>query len=142
MAGQLQFDLVSPERLVLSEPVDQVIVPGVEGDFGALPEHSNLISLIRPGVLYVYKGGPGANTAPERIFVGGGFAEVTATSCTVLAEQATPVSEIDRTFAEKAIADAREDLDDAKDDVSKAVAQNALKVAEARLAAVVEQSTY
>jgi F-type H+-transporting ATPase subunit epsilon len=138
MAGQLQFDLVSPERLLLSEPVDQVIVPGVEGDFGALPEHSNLISLIRPGVLYVYKGG----SAPERIFVGGGFAEVTATGCTVLAEQAVPVSEIDRALAEKAIADAREDLEDAKDEVAKAVAQNALKVAEARLAAVVEPSVY
>ncbi len=140
MAGQLQFDLVSPERLLLSEPVDQVIVPGVEGDFGALPEHSNLISLIRPGVLYVYKGG--SNAAPERIFVGGGFAEVTATGCTVLAEQAIPVADIDRATAEKAIADAREDLDDAKDDVAKAVAQNALKVAEARLAAVVEPSVY
>ncbi len=140
MAGQLQFDLVSPERLLLSEPVDQVIVPGVEGDFGALPEHSNLISLIRPGVLYVYKGG--SNAAPERIFVGGGFAEVTATGCTVLAEQAIPVADIDRATAEKAIADAREDLDDAKDDVGKAVAQNELKVAEARLAAVVEPSVY
>ena len=138
MAGQLQFDLVSPERLLLSEPVDQVIVPGVEGDFGALPEHANLISLIRPGVLYVYKGG----STPERIFVGGGFAEVTATSCTVLAEQATPLSEIDRTLAEKAIADAREDVEDAKDEVAKAVALNELKVAEARLAAVVEPSTY
>ena len=138
MAGQLQFDLVSPDRLLLSEPVDQVIVPGVEGDFGALPEHSNLISLIRPGVLYVYKGG----ATPERIFVGGGFAEVTATSCTVLAEQAIPVAEIDRAAAEKAIADAREDVEDAKDDVARAVAQAELKVAEARLAAAVEPSTY
>src|SRR3954447_6793469 len=138
MAGQLQFDLVSPERLLISEPVDQVIVPGVEGDFGALPEHSNLISLIRPGVLTVYKGGQ----APERIFVGGGFAEVTATSLTVLAEQATPVAEIDRTLAEKEVADAREDVADAKDDHARVVAQNALKVAEARLAAVVEPSTY
>ena len=138
MAGQLQFDLVSPERLLLSEPVDQVIVPGVEGDFAALPEHMNLISLIRPGVLHVYKSG----AAPERIFVGGGFAEVTASGCTVLAEQAQPVSEIDRALAERAIADAREDVEDAKDDVEKAVAQSALKVAEARLAAVVEPSTY
>ncbi len=97
-----------------------------------------MISLIRPGVLYVYKGG----SAPERIFVGGGFAEVTAAGCTVLAEQAIPVADIDRAVAEKAIADAREDLDDAKDDVAKAVAQNALKVAEARLAAVVEPSVY
>jgi F-type H+-transporting ATPase subunit epsilon len=138
MAGQLQFDLVSPERLLLSEPVDQVIVPGTEGDFGALPEHSNLISLIRPGVLYVYKGG----SAPERIFVGGGFAEVTATSLTVLAEQAVPVAEIDRGAAERAIADAREDVEDAKDETAKAIAQAELKVAEARLAAVVEPSTY
>jgi F-type H+-transporting ATPase subunit epsilon len=138
MAGQLQFDLVSPERLLLSEPVDQVVVPGVEGDFAALPEHSNLISLIRPGVLYVYKGG----SAPERIFVGGGFAEVTATGCTVLAEQAQPVAEIDRAAAERAIADAREDVEDAKDDLAKAIAQNALKLAEARLAAAVEPSTY
>ena len=138
MAEKIHFDLVSPERLLLSEPVDQVIVPGVEGDFGALPEHSNLISLIRPGVLTVYKGG----SAPERIFVGGGFAEVTATSLTVLAEQAQPVSEIDRTAAERAVADAREDVDDAKDETAKAIAVNELKVAEARLAAVVEPSTY
>src|SRR3954462_13358686 len=138
MAGQLQFDLASPDGLPPSEPVDQVIVPGVEGDFGALPEHSNLISLIRPGVLYVYKGG----SAPERIFVGGGFAEVTASGCTVLAEQAIPVADIDRTAAEKAIADAREDVEDAKDELAKAVAQNELKVAEARLAALVEPSAY
>jgi F-type H+-transporting ATPase subunit epsilon len=139
MAGQLQFDLVSPERLLLSEPVDQVIVPGAEGDFGALPEHSNLISLIRPGVLYVYKSG---GAAPERIFVGGGFAEVTATSLTVLAEQAVPVAEIDRAAAEQAIADAREDVEDAKDDLARSVAQAELKVAEARLAAAVEPSAY
>jgi F-type H+-transporting ATPase subunit epsilon len=138
MAGQLQFDLVSPERLLLSEPVDQVIVPGAEGDFGALPEHSNLISLIRPGVLYVYKGG----SAPERIFIGGGFAEVTATSLTVLAEQAIPVADIDRAAAERAVADAREDVDDAKDEHARTVAQAELKVAEARLAAVVEPPAY
>ena len=138
MAGQLQFDLVSPERLLLSEPVDQVIVPGTEGDFGALPEHSNLISLIRPGVLTVYKGG----SVSERIFIGGGFAEVTATSLTVLAEQAIPVADIDRAAAEKAIADAREDLEDAKDDIARAIAQAELKVAEARLAAAVEPATY
>ncbi len=138
MAGQLQFDLVSPERLVLSEPVEMVIVPGVEGDFGALPEHSNLISLIRPGVLYVYRDGKQS----ERIFVGGGFAEVTAGACTVLAEEAMPVAEIDRARAEQAVTDAREDVEDAKDDVQRAIAQAALKVAEARLAAAVEPSVY
>src|SRR3954470_15271901 len=119
MAGTLQFDLVSPERLLLSGPVEMVIVPGVEGDFGALPEHSNLISLIRPGVLYVYRDGQQS----ERIFIGGGFAEVTASGCTVLAEEATPVAEIDLPKAEQAVADAREDVEDAKDDIERAVAQ-------------------
>jgi F-type H+-transporting ATPase subunit epsilon len=138
MANQLQFDLVAPERLLLSEPVDMVIVPGVEGDFGALPEHANLISLIRPGVIYVYKN----SQLAERIFVGGGFAEVTATGCTVLAEQATPVGEIDRAAAEKDVADAREDVEDAKDGIAQAAARGALRVAEARLAAAVEPSTY
>jgi F-type H+-transporting ATPase subunit epsilon len=138
MAGTLQFDLVSPERLILSEPVEMVIVPGVEGDFGALPEHSNLISLIRPGVLYVYRDGKQS----ERIFVGGGFAEVTGSGCTVLAEEAMPVAEIDRGKAEQAVTDAREDVEDAKDDIQRATAQAELKVAEARLAAAVEPSTY
>jgi F-type H+-transporting ATPase subunit epsilon len=138
MAGTLQFDLVSPERLILSEPVEMVIVPGVEGDFGALPEHSNLISLIRPGVLYVYRDGKQS----ERIFIGGGFAEVTGSGCTVLAEEAMPVAEIDRGKAEQAVTDAREDLEDAKDDIQRATAQATLKVAEARLAAAVEPSTY
>ncbi len=138
MAGTLQFDLVSPERLISSEPVEMVIVPGIEGDFGALPEHSNLISLIRPGVLYVYKDGKQS----DRIFVGGGFAEVTAAGCTVLAEEAMRVSEIDRTQAERSLSDAREDLEDAKDDTERAVAQAAVKVAEARLAAAVEPSVY
>jgi F-type H+-transporting ATPase subunit epsilon len=138
MAAQLQFDLVSPERLLLSEPVDMVIVPGTEGDFGALPEHSNLISLLRPGVIYVYKNGERA----ERIFVGGGFAEVTATGCTILAEQAQPVGEIDRAAAEQAVSDAREDVEDAKDDVARAVAAAALEIAQARLAAATEPSAY
>jgi F-type H+-transporting ATPase subunit epsilon len=138
MANQLQFDLVAPERLLLSEPVEMVIVPGTEGDFGALPEHANLISLIRPGVIYVYRGG----ADPQRIFVGGGFAEVTGTGCTILAEQAIPVAEIDRTEAEKAVAEAREDLDDAKDEFAREIAAAALKMAEAKLAAVTEPSVY
>ena len=86
----------------------------------------------------VYKDGKQSN----RIFVGGGFAEVTATGCTVLAEQAVPVGEIDRAAAEKAVADAREDVEDAKDDTARDIAQAALKVAEARLAAATEPSIY
>lgn len=138
MADQVLFELVSPEKLLISEPVDQVIVPGTEGDFGVLPHHNSLISTIRPGVIYVLKDGKVA----ERIFIEGGFAEVTGESCTILAEKALPVSEIDRAAAEKAIADAREDIADAKDDDERENAAAALKLAEARLTAAVEPSLY
>jgi ATP synthase, F1 epsilon subunit (delta in mitochondria) len=86
MAEQVQFELVSPERLLVSRPVEMVVVPGVEGDFGVLPGHAPLISEVRPGVIAVFEGGK----VEERIFVAGGFAEVTAERCTVLAEQALP----------------------------------------------------
>ncbi len=138
MADQVLFELVSPEKLLISEPVDQVIVPGAEGDFGVLPGHNNLISTIRPGVIYVLKDGK----VSDRIFIEGGFAEVTGETCTVLAEKALPVGEIDRSTAERAIADAREDVADAKDDDARKIAAAALKLAEARLAAAVEPSVY
>ena len=84
MADQVKFELVSPERLLLSEEVDSVVIPGAEGDFGVLPGHSRLISTIRPGVITVFEGG----RTTDRIFVEGGFAEVTPQGCTVLAERA------------------------------------------------------
>ena len=84
MADKLQFELVSPERLLLSEAVAMVVVPGSEGNFGVLPGHSLLISTVRPGVIDVYADEQTEIT--ERIFVSGGFAEVTAERCTVLAQ--------------------------------------------------------
>ena len=89
MADQVQFELVAPERLLLSEPVDMVVVPGSEGDFGVLAGHAPLISTVRPGVIETYSG----KTVKDRIFVAGGFAEVTRERCTVLAEEAVPVAE-------------------------------------------------
>jgi F-type H+-transporting ATPase subunit epsilon len=92
MAEKLQFELVSPEKLLLSEQVGMVVVPGTEGNFGVLPGHALLISTVRPGVIDVYED----TTVTERIFVAGGFAEVTAERCTVLADEAVPVSSLDR----------------------------------------------
>lgn len=92
MADKLQFELVSPEKLLLSEAVGMVIVPGAEGNFGVLPGHALLISTVRPGVIDVYED----KTVSERIFVSGGFAEVTPERCTVLADEAVPLSSIDR----------------------------------------------
>src|SRR5579875_539544 len=96
MADKLQFELVSPEKLLLSEPVGMVIVPGTEGNFGVLPGHALFISTVRPGVIDVYED----NTVSERIFVAGGFAEVTPERCTVLADEALPLSSIDRAAVE------------------------------------------
>ena len=84
MAEEFSFELVSPEKLLLAEEVDMVVVPGAEGDFGVLVGHAPLISSLRPGVIDTYNGGKVAN----RIFVAGGFAEVTGERCTVLAEEA------------------------------------------------------
>ena len=91
MAGRIGFELVSPEKLLLSEDVEMVVVPGGEGNFGVLPGHALLISTVRPGVIDVYEG----NRVSERIFVSGGFAEVTPERCTVLADEATPLSSLD-----------------------------------------------
>ncbi|HSY86058.1 MAG TPA: F0F1 ATP synthase subunit epsilon [Verrucomicrobiae bacterium] len=132
MAEQVQFELVSPERLLVSRPVEMVVVPGVEGDFGVLPGHAPLISEVRPGVIAVFEGGK----VEERIFVAGGFAEVTAERCTVLAEQALPIGEIDRSAVEADLKDAREDLADAKSDQERAAAEAAIAVAEAKITAV------
>lgn len=129
MADQVQFELVTPERLLVSEPVDMVVVPGSEGDFGVLPGHAPLVSTVRPGVIETYSG----KLVKDRIFVAGGFAEVTRERCTVLAEEALPVADLDRGAAEAAAAAAREDIGLAKDAAERMAAERSLAVAEAKL---------
>lgn len=129
---KVEFELVSPERLLLSERVDMVVVPGEEGHFGVLPHHAPLISGVRPGVINVHNGGQ----VTERIFVAGGFAEVTPERCTVLASEAVALADIDRAEVEAQIKDLREDAGDATDDSRRAAVETALSVAEAKLAAL------
>ena len=129
--GKVAFELVSPERLLLSQEVDMVVVPGEEGDFGVLTRHAPMISTLRPGVIQVHEGG----SVTERIFVAGGFAEVTPARCTVLAEEALPVGEINRAATEQRLSDAKDDLLDAKDAAAKAAAERQIKVAEEMLKA-------
>ena len=88
----VQFELVTPEQLLVSRDVHMVVVPGTEGNFGVLPGHSPLISTIRPGTIDIYEG----NTIAERIFVAGGLAEVTPERCTVLADEAVAPESLDR----------------------------------------------
>jgi F-type H+-transporting ATPase subunit epsilon len=90
------FDLVSPEKLAFSGEVDQVDVPGAEGDFGVLAGHAPLISAVRPGILTITTGG-----AHQKIIALGGLAEVSENTLTVLADVATSIEELDRArFAE------------------------------------------
>jgi F-type H+-transporting ATPase subunit epsilon len=129
MADRVQFELVSPERLLISEPVDMVVVPGTEGDFGVLPGHAPLISTVRPGLIETYAG----KTVKDRIFVAGGFAEVTRERCTVLAEEAMLIKDLDRATIESQARAAREDLNLAKDAGERAAAERVIAIAEAKL---------
>lgn len=119
MADKLNFDLVAPERLLLSTEADMVIVPGAEGDFGVLAGHAPVMSTLRPGVIDV----TGTDAGDTRIFVRGGFAEVTPAGLTVLAEEAVPLAELDAAALDARIKDATEDVQDAKTDEVREKAQ-------------------
>lgn len=128
MADTLELELVSPERLLMTQTVEMVVVPGEEGDFGVLPGHAPMISTIRPGTLAVFEGG----SVAQRYFLAGGFAEVTTERCTILAEGAIRLEDIDRAALEQELRDLREGAGPA-DDPSAAAS---LKIAEAKLQAL------
>ena len=127
------FELVSPERKLISEPAVMVTIPGGEGDFGVLANHSPLLSTIRAGVIEVISEN---DNEPRRLFVAGGFADVTPENCTVLAEYAINVADLDQTEIEKELADLKEDLAMAEGDQDKARVQRKIDLANAKLTAV------
>ncbi len=131
MTDKVNFELVSPESLLVSEEVDMVIVPGTEGDFGILGGHAPVISTVRAGTITVYQG----TAISTRIFVAGGFAEVTAERCTVLSEEAVPVDDIDRADVEAQISGLRRQLS-AGDEDDEAALTAQIAVAEAKLTAI------
>lgn len=108
------FELASPTSLVFSGEVEQVDVPGAEGDFGVLVGHAPFVTPLRPGVLTIRNGGE-----TKRMFVKDGFAEVNQKGLTVLAETAVPVEEIDREAFPAAIKEAEQAVADAKDDAAR-----------------------
>jgi len=131
MADTIKLELVSPERLLLSEQVEMVLVPGAEGVFGVLPLHAPTISTLKPGFVQVYKGGAVA----ESFFVTGGFAEVTATTVTILVDEAIPQATLTRDYAAQRVAAAKARLDQAANDDDRRIAQAALANAEAMVQA-------
>lgn len=112
MADTFTFELVSPERLLISEDAESVLVPGSEGDFQVLPNHAPILSTLRAGLLDVVL--PGGKE--RHIFVRGGFAEAGPDSLTVLAETAIDSADLDRKVLAQEIQNAEEDVADAKDD--------------------------
>ncbi|ADZ72631.1 F0F1 ATP synthase subunit epsilon [Polymorphum gilvum] len=122
MAEPFQFELVSPERLLLSDKVLEVVVPGTEGEFGVLKDHSPFMSTMRPGLLKVRKDGDKVT----EYFVRGGFADVSSAGLTVLAELAIPVEEIKPDDIAAQIRNAEEDLADARDDEARRAAETVL----------------
>jgi len=105
----VDLEIVSPEKLLLSRPVDMVVLPGAEGEIGAQAQHAPMILLLRGGTVRLYEGAQ----VTERLFVSGGFAEITPTRVTVLADEATPVAQVSRAEGERRLAAAQADYDKA-----------------------------
>ena len=120
MADTTLFELVSPEKLVMSKEVSMVVVPGAEGLFGVLPRHASMLSTLAPGVINVYDG----DSVTDSLFVVNGFAEVTEERCTVLAEEVIPVEDIDTEKYEKQIDALKEEASRSTDDSAKKITKN------------------
>ena len=136
MADTTLFELVSPEKLVMSKEVSMVVVPGAEGLFGVLPRHASMLSTLAPGVINVYDG----DSVTDSLFVVNGFAEVTEERCTVLAEEVIPVEDIDTEKYEKQIEALKDEASRSTDDSAKKITKN-IEEQEKILAAMIKAKT-
>lgn len=133
MSSSFQFELVSPEKMLVSKPAVLATMPGTEGVFGVLPEHAPLITTIAPGIVEVCEQSEG--TITDRYFVAGGFCEVTPTSCTVLAEEAVLVADLDRPSLESEQRELAEKIAASNDNDREAL-QKKMAIIDAKIAAV------
>ena len=122
MAEAFKFELVSPERLLVSEEVESVIIPGTDGEMTVMAKHAPVMTTIKPGVVTVRA----ASGGETRYVVFGGFADILPEGCTLLAESAVAVKNIDRADLARRIQDAKEDVSDAKDDAVRTRAEQYL----------------
>jgi F-type H+-transporting ATPase subunit epsilon len=122
MAVNFKFELVSPERVLMSEDVEHVVLPGIEGDMGVLAGHAPFVVTLRPGVITVLGG-----DSPRKVFVKDGFAEFTPDTLNVLAEQAVNLAGADTVVVDGLIKDAEKSLEEAKDDAERLLANSAIE---------------
>jgi len=130
--SRIELEIVSPEKLILSRKVDMVVVPGAEGDIGVLPRHSPMITAVRPGSIVIFEKGE----VSDRFFIAGGFSEISENRCTVLAEEAMPIAELDKTSAMQALNAAREGLAAADSIAEQRSVELAATIAEAKIRAL------
>ena len=123
------FTLVSPEKILLEKEVSMVVIPGLKGDIGVLPNHAPLLTLLRPGVVRVYEGAE----IIMRIFVNGGFSEITLTKCVALVTEGTPLESLDKSTLEIEIKNLLEDIEISKTREEREQVGENLDIARAKL---------
>jgi F-type H+-transporting ATPase subunit epsilon len=133
MNETILFEIVTPAKLMLSQEVHLVVVPGEGGNIGILPRHAPLLSSLRPGTIDIHDQ---KMKVVDKIFVEQGFVDVTPERCTVLAEEAIPVREITRDFAEQRLKRATDKLMVADTFGERSGAEQELREAEAMIEAI------
>lgn len=129
----INFELVSPEEKLVSEPVYMAVIPGNTGEMGVGKDHASFVVALKAGVVQLFAE-EGAQA--RKIFIAGGFADVTGENCTVLAEQAVNVNDLDKAAIEQDIANLNEDLSRASDEAARKKAEKGLALANAKLTAI------
>lgn len=134
MSDKVDFELVSPEKLLISTQSSMVVIPGTEGDFGILAGHTDIISNIRAGIVDVY----GDKIIDRRVFVSGGVAEVSEDRCTILADEAIFLEDVNKKTAEDRLAEAQKMLDQSEDEAAHVIAERQVEIARSLLDAVTD----
>ncbi len=134
MNDKVYFELVSPEKLLMSTQASMVVIPGTEGDFGILAGHTDIISNIRVGIVDVYAD----EVIDKRVFVSGGVAEVSEDRCTILADEAILLEEVDKKTAEGRLSEAEKILAESKDEAARVIAERQVVIAQSLLDAVTD----
>ena len=125
----LKFSLVSPEKVLFDQEVSMAVVPGLEGDIGVLPDHAPLLTLLRPGIVSIYDG----TKILLKIFIDGGFCEITPTRCTALVTTGTPLDALNKTSLEMEIKSLLEERGDGRSPAEHKQTTQHLNVARAKL---------
>lgn len=132
MADAFHLQIVSPAKLVINGYVPMAEIPGLEGDFGVLPGHAPLFSMLRPGVITVHQN----DGSKRRFFAASGYADVTPTQCTVLSDHISDLADMSLHEAEDALREARQALSEANDGDTKQAAEKLVSATEAMVAAL------